>query len=222
MGRLIPLGSIPRTNVLPTDVYRLKVNSLMPKMSKENEAENRKSKLMYILSTSIVEPASHKGMPFTKFFVIGNEDDPEAEELTTWQKTGGGRDFAKFTDKIGISFGDEEDEEILCKQVEGAEFLATIVEKTNDGKRDPHRKGQPENEVAAYWMIGEKDAGSASTTTTKAAPAKAKAATTPKEAPSDEVTCTACKARVPRKGLKEHVDQHLADMQKSGTATEDE
>jgi hypothetical protein len=220
MGRLIPLGSIPRTNILPTDVYRLKVNSFVSKMSKENEAENKKSKLMYVLTTSVVEPASHKGMPFTTNFVIGNEDDPEAEDLATWQKSYGGRQFAKFTDKIGVPFGDEEDEDVLCKQVENAEFLATIVEKTDDGKRDARRKGQVSNEITAFWAIGEKEPGSGNqpagapkASTTKGA---AKAASQPKDAPSEEVTCTACKKRVKKSELKTHVDAHLAEMQKQG------
>lgn len=226
MGRLIPLGSIPRTNVLPTDVYRLKVVSFTAKMSKENEAENKKSKLMYVLQTQVVEPASHKGIPFTTNFVIGTEEDPEAEELATWQRSFGGKNFAKFTDKTGISFGDEEDEDVLCKQVEGVEFLATIVEKTDDGKRDPRRKGTPYNDISAFWTIGEKDAGSGAQPAAKTGAPKAagaKPAQAAKDAPSEEVTCTACKKRVPRKELKAHVDQHLADMQKAGgDAAEDE
>jgi hypothetical protein len=220
MSRVIPLGSIPRTNILPTDVYRLKVTSLEETMSKENEAEGRKAKLMFKLVTQIVEPKSHKGMPFTTNFCIGNEDDPEAELLETWQTTFGGRNFAKFTDKVGVPFGDEEDSATLCKQVEGAEFLATIIEKQNDGKKNPNRKGQPENDITAFWSVGEKEPGSGaeaggSKTTARVGRTPA-AGAQPKAAPSEDVTCSACppgSEKVPRKALKAHTDEHLKKMQ---------
>lgn len=220
MSRVIPLGSIPRTNILPTGVYRLKITSLEEVMSKENEAEQRKSKLMYVLKTQIVEPKSHKGMPYSTNFCIGNEDDPEAELLETWQTTFGGRNFAKFTDKVGVPFGDEEDAATLCKQVEGAEFLATIIEKQNDGKKNPNRKGQPENDVTAYWSVGEKEPGltdEPKTTAKVSGNGRAPVAgAQPKAAPSEDVTCSACppgSPKVARKGLKAHTDEHLRKMQ---------
>lgn len=228
MSRVIPLGSIPRTNILPTGVYRLKVSSLEEVFSKENEAENKKSKLMYKLVTQIVEPKSHKGMPFSTNFCIGNEEDPEAELLETWQTTFGGRNFAKFTDKVGVPFGTEEDQDTLLKQVVGAEFLATIIEKQNDGKKNPARKGQPENDITAYWLVGEKEPGLADepATTAKVAgngrtPAGKPAAG--KAAPSEDIACSACppgSPRVARKDLKAHTEKHLEDtrreMEKAG------
>lgn len=219
MGRQIPLGAIPRTNVLPTKVYRLKVLSLEEVMSKGNEDEGKKSKLMYVLKTQVVEPKSHKGMPYTINFCIGNEDDPEAELLETWQQTYGGRNFAKFTDKVGVPFGTEEDSDTLCKQVEGAEFLCTIIEQQNDGKRNANLKGKPENRETAFWSVGEKEPGDIEEprTTARVGRVTNGSGKATKEAPSDDVTCQACppgSPRVARSSLKTHVEGHLSDARK--------
>jgi len=222
MSRLIPLGSIPDSLIFPDVVMRMKTVSLEAGASKENEAEGRKAKLMYILKLKVVEPKQFAGMPYTHRFTVGTEDDPDAELLETWQASFGGRGIKRFTKVIGVPFGDEEDEATLCKQTEGTEFVVTMAQKTDDGKRDARRKGQPFNDITAWWAIGEKDPGligdapaRSGATTRGAAKASTAATSQPKDAPTEDVTCTACKKRVPKAGLKAHVDQHMKDLAKS-------
>lgn len=212
MSRLIPFGSIPDSNILPDGIYRLKIDKLEEVMSKERDG--KASKLMYKLTTKVVEPASHKGLFFTENFTIGTEEDPDAEELNTWQTSIGGRALKRLSKKLGIPTGDEEDSGSFIEAVKGVEYLATIITKTEpdekNGQPNPY-KGRVNNNVTAYWSLGEREAaladGNGKSHKTATAP-KAKA-TGDKAPPSDEVSCSACKKRVPRTQLKAHVEEHM-------------
>lgn len=214
MSRVIPFGSIPDSNILPDGVYRLKIDKLEEVMSKEREG--KVSKLMYKLTSKVVEPASHKGLFFNEFFTIGTEDDPEAEELNTWQTSIGGRALKRLSAKLGVPTGDEEDSDAFLNAVKGVEYLATIITKTEpaekNGQPNPYA-GRVNNNVTAYWSLGEREPALADGNgkTHKAA----KPATKPQQqaaAPADDVSCSACKKRVPRKDLKAHVEDHMKQL----------
>lgn len=225
MSRVIPFGSIPDSNILPDNIYRLKIDKLEEVMSKEGDGKT--SKLMYKLTNKVVEPASHKGLFFTEFFVIGTEDDPEAEELNTWQTSIGGRALKRLSAKLGVPTGDEEDSDAFLAAVKGVEYLATIITKTEpDTKKTPEGvevdnpyKGRVNNRVTAYWALGEREPGSLTEGNGKHAPRTTKAAK-PAAAPattSDDVSCSACKKRVPRKDLKAHVEDHMKQLAQENT-----
>lgn len=228
MGRLIPFGNIPDSNVFPDGIFRLKLEKAEPVMTKEREG--KVSKLMYKTTSKVVEPKSHAGLLYFEQFVIGTETDPDAENLETWQTSFGARNFKKLTAKLGVPFGDEEDEESYLNAIRGGEYLATIVQKVepdkkSDGSDNPY-KGTVRNNTTAYWALGEKDATltnghdkPATGAKRTATPAKALEG---KPAPSDDVTCTACKKRVPRKDLKAHVEAHMAELAKGAEAGDDE
>lgn len=168
MSRTIPVGAIPDTNVLPDGLFRLRVRKCEETTTKE--AEGKSQKLMYRLQTEVVEPASYKGMLYTDNLVVGSEADPDAQELVTWQTSIGGKNIKKIIKATGIPVGDEIDADLFCQLVVKAEFIATIVQKvqTNEGKY----KGSINNNVTAYWKVGEREAGLANgavPTTTKAA-----------------------------------------------------
>jgi hypothetical protein len=217
MGRIIPFGSIPDSQVYPADIYRLKVERIEEVTTKPKDG--KKEKFMYRLTSAIVEPTAFKGQRFTEWFVIGSEEDPEATQLATWQASIGGRQLKRLAKKIGIPFGDEEDSDKFCHLIVGQEYLITLNQTTNDGSKQPNRKGLPENNVAAYWSLGEKDPGSLSTGSAPVGangstkPAARLAATAARKAPpSDVVKCASCKEDVPRTTLAAHVNQHLAEM----------
>jgi hypothetical protein len=216
MSRVIPFGSIPDSNILPDNIYRLKIDKLEEVMSKERDG--KASKLMYKLTTRVVEPASHKGLFFTEFFTIGTEEDPEAEELNTWQTSIGGRALKRLSAKLGVPTGDEEDSDAFLAAVKGVEYLSTIITKTEpdekNGQPNPY-KGRVNNQVTAYWALGEREPGSLSEGNGKHAPKTTKT-TKPQQqaapATTDDVSCSACKKRVPRKDLKAHVEDHMKEL----------
>lgn len=152
MGRRIPLGSIPKTTILPEGIAHIKVKKFEAVQTKGSD--EKPQKLMYKLIGDVVEPESHTGLGYFDNFVIGSDDDPQAEELATWAKSFGGRNLRALTDACNIAFGDEVDDELLCKEIVGAEFLAKIVQKVDDGKRNPEFKGNVRNETKAYFPVG--------------------------------------------------------------------
>lgn len=213
MSRIIPLGSIPKTNLLPDDVYRLRTVKLEAGMTKEREGKTQKYQLH--LTSQVVEPANLKGLFFHEYFTIGTDDDPDAEQLATWQTSFGGRSFARFVDKSGVPLGDEVNEDDLIAAFtapNGAvDYLATIVMET-ETKEGPW-KGRIRNKVTAYWALGEKQAGAG---VSKANGQAGKVTTTTPTAtgkvpPTDEVSCSSCKKRVPKAQLRAHVDAHMRE-----------
>lgn len=231
MSRLIPFGNVPDSNVFPDGIFRLKIEKIEAVMTKEREG--KASKLMYKTTSKVVEPKAHAGLLYFDQFVIGTEDDPEAEELLTWQTSFGARNFKKLCAKTGVPMADEEDEESYLNNLKGAEYLATIVQKIEPDKKningvevDNPYKGQVRNNTTAYWAIGEKDAalsnGHDKPATRGARTTAAKAPADGKPAPSDDVSCSACKKRVPRKDLKAHVQAHMDELSASGAGAGDD
>jgi hypothetical protein len=163
MSRIVPLGNIPDSNIVPDGTYHLKVVELKSDTTKVKEDDDnpRPARLFYRLAAQIVAPAAYKGQFYREDFYIGTDEDPDAEQLDTWSSSFGARNFKKFLKATGVAFGDEEDDDSLAAAVKGQEYLATIVqkiepEKRKDGSENPY-KGQARNNVTGYWIVGEKE-----------------------------------------------------------------
>jgi hypothetical protein len=152
MGRMIPLGQIPKTSILPEGIARVRVKKMEATTTKGSD--DKPKKLMYKLVGEVVEPESHAGLGYFNQFVIGSDDDPMADELATWQKSYGSRDLRSLSEACNVGFGDEENDETFCATLVGAEFLAKIVQKIDDGKKNPDYKGNVRNETKGFFPIG--------------------------------------------------------------------
>lgn len=152
MGRRIPLGSIPKSTILPEGIAHFRVKKFEATQTKGSD--DKPQKLMYKAIYDVVEPDTHSGLSYFDNFVIGSDDDPAAEEFSTWAKSFGGRNLRALTDACNVAFGDEVDDDMLCKEIEGAEFLGKIVQKVDDGKRNPEYKGNVRNETKGYFPLG--------------------------------------------------------------------
>jgi hypothetical protein len=212
MAKVIPFGRIRDVNIFPDGIYRLKIEKLEPRYTKERDGHA--AKLMFAVSSRVVEPEAFKNMIFFENFVIGTEQDPEADELATWDTSVGGRQLKRLVQATGTPVGDEEDIETFGETMKGAEYLASIVQKVDDGSRDPKYKGTVRNVATRYWKLGATepsvaDAAPNGAAKPKATKAAAKAA--PAATPTDTVTCTACRKRVPRAELPSHVASHMQE-----------
>lgn len=228
MSRIIPFRSIPDSTTLPDGIFRFKVKKIEEGATKERDGVP--SKFAYKLQAEVVEPASHKGLPYSETFTIGSNDDPDAELEQTWQTSFGARSLKKFAAKVGVPFGDEEGSESFCQAVTGQEYLATVVQKTEPAKR-PNGEDNPfggtvRNNVTAYWSIGEKQTELQSGTGLNGSAKTLNGASKTAAPASDKVKCTACGEAISRKDMKNHVDGHMIDMQKQtarqGQSTSDE
>jgi hypothetical protein len=230
MGRIIPLGQIPDSAVLPDGIFRVCVTSLTDVMTKE--AEGKVQKVMLKLVGKVVEPKAYVGVPYFDNFVIGTNDDPEVELLETWTGSIGGKQFKRFLGKTGVVFGDEEDFDAIAAAVKDVELLATVVckvqDKTNRDGTPNKYAGNINNNTVGYWAIGEKEAqliadekspvATVTKARTKVGGTKATGTGTivGKAAPTTDMTCSACRKRVPKGAFKAHVEQHMKDMETDG------
>lgn len=229
MSRIVPFNHIPDSSVFPDGIYRLTVEKFDVTQTKEREGKQQK--FMFALTGKIVAPEQYKNMLYSEYFVIGTEQDPDAEQVETWQSSIGARSFKRFVKALGIPVGDEEDAESLAASIRGAEFLATIVtkvepdtKKINGVEQDNPYKGRVNNNTSAYWKVGEKEPGltnghdaSAAKPTARRTVAGAGTAAKPAAAaaPSDEVRCSACPPTAPkvkRSDLRAHAQQHMQDI----------
>jgi hypothetical protein len=198
----IPFGSIPDQQTVLTDgIYRLRVERV-------EERATRTGKLMFAVTARVVEPDTFRGLAFFDNFVIGTDDDPDATETSTWQQSIGSRTFKRFVRATGVAVGEQEPTDQLLHALTGAEYLCAIVQKIDDGSRDPQFKGRVRANATNYWKLGERTPG----LDDARAKQRGNGAATPQPTTADVVTCTACRKRVPRAELKTHVSQHMKDI----------
>ena len=124
----IPWSDIPDSGLLSPGMYQMRVVTLEDTVSSTN-------KRMFVLSASVDEPAEHSGMMIFENFVVGTEDDPKAQQSSTWkdQKNVGAKRFKQF--KGAAQLPEESDPVKFCHGAQGAVFLAQasiFVEKGGD------------------------------------------------------------------------------------------
>lgn len=154
MGRQIPFGSIPKTDILPDGLFHFKVSEMK---AGETKTDGRPSRLMYTARLEVLEPTSHKGLSLFERFVVGDDDDPAAELEETWTKSFGGRQLAALTDACNVAFADSVDDDQYCQEIKDGEVLAKVSQQVDDGKKNPKYKGQVRNRINRYFSLGEKN-----------------------------------------------------------------
>jgi len=229
MSRILPLKEIPSSSTLPGGRYRLVIDKLESLMS--SSTEGRTSKLMYKITAKVVEPETQRNQTYFEQFCIGTNDDAEAEDLVTWKKSIGAKQFKRLVNALGVPYGDEEDEDTFLVACQGAEFVAAIIEKvepktitnkaTGQETENPYA-GNIRNESKGFWKIGEKTPGLDEDTTPTAPKKRTKpvgvAAPAGRPAPSDTMTCAGCREQVKRTDMPSHVEKHLADEKEQRVA----
>src|SRR5207249_5459750 len=163
-------------------------------------------------------------------FVIGTEDDPEADDPETWKASIAARRLKAFVKSLGVSLGNN-----MQDTMEAAEGQKAIAMVSVDPKRKDPKTGREYNEsnsVTAYYQIGTAGMGpgvtKAAAPPAPAAPKKVavqsvvetKAATEkvqPKKVVKAEVTtCPICgKDDVPRTDFIQHVNQHTGEEEEA-------
>lgn len=227
MGRVIPFGGISASNVLPTGFYHCRVVEL--KETQSSDADGKTPKLMYKLTAEIMEPAAYKGQRIFENFVIGTDDDPDAELLETWQASIGGKNMKRLQSKLNLAVGDEEDSDAFCEMVKEQEFVAQVQFYLDDGKKNAQYKDQPRNRTTAYWTVGEKPAKVTeelpATAAPKATAGKGKTATATKTTAAKpaaaKLACNfpGCKEQKTKDEMPAHVKEHMDALNQGAQAT---
>jgi hypothetical protein len=123
--------------------YDFKVTGV--KVTKTTKEPERK---MFIAELMVTKPAAAKGQTHAEFFVVGTEDDPEAEDADTLKGSPGAKAFKAFCTAAGVQMVDDDDE--LCELLKGETVSGNVTAPTKEGGR----KGVRSN---AWFPVGEKD-----------------------------------------------------------------
>ena len=156
MGKLMPWNDIPDSNVFPTGDYHVMGVKLEEMYSKEA------SKLMYSIDVVIVEhpnTAPFTNQHFFENFVIGNDDDPNADVPGTWVQSVGARRMKQCLAAAQVA--EKADMDKICASFVNTQFIIGIQEykepmKTRDGQDNPYG-GQPRNKSTGFYKIGSRE-----------------------------------------------------------------
>ena len=143
MGRHFPRKKVSSAaaDIAPKGSYLLRVESL-------DEEESKAGRLMYSFEARIVEPARFKGMPVYKYFTVGTESDPYAEEDSTWEDSRAASQMAKLFEVCGIDISEDMDEN--CEAVRDCEFVASLGIEESEGY-------DPKNRLGRLYAKGERE-----------------------------------------------------------------
>lgn len=156
------VSSAPDSNVVPEGLYLVKVVKMVEKHSKAG-------KLMLCPQYQIIEPKACKGQMIFENFVLGTDEDPEAESPASFKTSPAARNLKALLKKSNTAISESDDKEDVCNKIAGQEVMLSV---TQHEQQEGDYKGQVQNRVAAYYEPGEREAkitGEAP----KAAPAKA-------------------------------------------------
>lgn len=156
-------------SLLPNDFYKVRVETLELKDSKGGKA-------MIKATFRVVEPRAFKNVPYYENYTIGSDDDPQVEDPKTWKETIGAKLFKLMLNKAQVPM-----EKRLAKQfrmAEGKELVVSISQK-------PDKNGKPQNNIASYFKVGERESGGQSAAP-KPAPAGEERPTTGAQEYSDD------------------------------------
>lgn len=140
--RVIPLDDIPDSSLVPDGAYTVRVALVVEGQTKQA------GKLMYS-ATLRIEGGPYDNMPLFDNFVIGSDDDPDAQENDTWKRFGAVR-FKQFVKATGVQMNSSRN--ALFDALSNQRLVVTVETKDSD-------RG-PQNRIARYLAVGEQEAPS--------------------------------------------------------------
>lgn len=143
---------VPDSDVVPDGGYLVGVAS-MGVGETGNNAKTPGCK-MFSVQYSIKEPKEYKGTPLFDNFVIGNEDDPDAQRASTWKASRGAKAMKRMLTAAQVPLEGEEDQ--LCEGAKGQTLFLVVVCQT-DTRDDSPYKGTQQNRVRGYYAEGERE-----------------------------------------------------------------
>lgn len=223
MGRAVAWESIPDQNVLASGVYEVVIDDV-------EERRSRSGLLMYTMILGPVAPIMGGPSHFENF-VIGTQDDPNADDPQTWANSVGARILKRALRAAQVPLEDDLDAVLMTAAGQHV-VIAVSVETETEG---PYA-GRQRNRISGWYSPGEREPAldgdtptapaRTATKPTSSTPApepvnkvvRPPARSAPKSAPkpavkaavASTIECALCQPpqQVPRAQYATHVQQH--------------
>lgn len=147
MGRSVNFDAVPDTNVVPDGVYRVSIAEFEEKTSKNG-------KLMYNARLEIIEPQEFEGMGIFEMFVIGSDDDLDAQDDTTWVKSFGARRMKNMLKAAGVPL--DNDMDTVSAAAIQQELVVAVSQKV---ETEGDYAGRVRNNIGGFFPLGQKEVG---------------------------------------------------------------
>ena len=144
-GYEVNWDEVPDSNLVPDGTYSLTVEDI-------EETQSANGKLMYNASYRIGSPKEFKDMPIFENFVVGTDDDKMGASPATWTGSFAVRRMKQLSKAAQVPFDRSVDNLLLA--LRGAQFVASVVVDTDDGKKNPQYKGTKRNRITDYYPLG--------------------------------------------------------------------
>ena len=222
MGRNIPvnLNDVPDSTLLPVGMYLMTVDTIEETTTNPDKGIAR---LMYKTVFKVVEPTQFAGVPLFEYFVIGNNDDPDAKDASTWMNSIGAKRLKRLAKSTMVPVTNDADG--MIGAITGQRFVASIGQKIDDGVRDPKYAGTRRNTIESMYAVGTQAVGitgssdlaldeapaipatlkTSAAEQTAVAPTAAPAKPATKAAASPTVPCPYCGTTVTRADYMTHI-----------------
>ena len=154
--RPAPLSQVPDRIILDAGAYELTIENV-------EEALSKTDKLMYKAELRVAGPNGVPGIGMPQFenFVIGTDEDLNADDPNTWLKSRGASRLKQLLKAAQVEIGDDVDECIA--QALGQSIVARIIAFTepdlNRDKTPNEYAGQPRNRIASFHPLGAVETG---------------------------------------------------------------
>lgn len=141
------LSEAPDSNVVPEGMYLCRIVKIVEKHSKTG-------KLMICPQFAIMEPKTMKGQTIFENYVLGSDEDPDANDPATFKSSIGARNYKTLLKKAGVPVAPNDDSEDIAQKAAGQEILLSVQQ--TEQAEGPY-KGQIQNRISAYYEPGERE-----------------------------------------------------------------
>lgn len=148
MGRQFAWDDIPDSGaLLPAGTYLVGVESI------EEKTAEQSGKLMYSAVFRVIEPDQFSNMPIYNNFVIGNDDDPGADDPETQKASVGAKMMKACMKAAQVAF--HPDIDVMIGAAQDQQLVITLTQST-ETKEGPY-KGRVRNNVAGFYPVGTRE-----------------------------------------------------------------
>jgi hypothetical protein len=147
----VPIKAPPSRKRLEEGTVLVSVEAIQPGLS------SRQSLYQIATTFRVVEPPEFAGALIWENFVIGDRDDPMAEQLDTWGRTVGGSRFRRYADRAKVPFGriSAMVPALLATRVVVDMYTAVESPKKADGSPNPYA-GKVNKRIRDFFAVNEK------------------------------------------------------------------